>query len=142
MGSVNGNCRAKRGRKSNSNGNNGAVSHAGQRFFPLDKALGLLPGGYTPQVQEAVTRLGSRLNYREAQAELAMMWKVDISESCLRQITMRHGRVAEELIEAKVSKLEAEAPSATAEPDQLLMCTDGAMVQLTSGEWREVATTV
>ncbi|MBE7532248.1 MAG: hypothetical protein HND44_21560 [Chloroflexi bacterium] len=50
-----------------------------QRFFPLDRQLGLLPGGYTPQVQEVMTRLGSRMPYREAQEELALLWKVESS---------------------------------------------------------------
>jgi hypothetical protein len=112
----------------------------GQRFFPLDEALGLLPGIYTPQVQETITRLGSRLPYREAQEELALMWKVNVSKSSLRQITMRHGRVANTLIEGKVVQLEATAPRPIAQPQQLVMCTDGAMVPLITGEWREVKT--
>ena len=102
--------------------------------------MGLLPGAYTPQVQEAVTRLGSRLSYREAQEELALLWQVDMSESSVRQITLRYGRVADALIEAQVKEIEATAPGATAKPDQLVMCTDGAMVQTTSGGWREVKT--
>ncbi len=106
-----------------------------QRFFPLDSALGLLRGAYTPQVQEAITRLSSRMSYGEAHEELSLLWKVQISRSSLRQVTLRHGRVAE-----KVGKLEAEAPPATAQPEQLVMGTDGAMVQLTTGEWREVKT--
>lgn len=112
----------------------------GQRFFPLDKALGLLPGAYTPQVQEAVTRLGSRLPYREAQEELAFMWQVAISQSSVRQITMRHGVVAHALNEQKVAQLEATAATPTAQPQQLVVCADGAMVQVTNGEWREVKT--
>lgn len=138
MASENGNCRGRKGKGSSSTGSNGVVSHVGQRFFPLDKALGLLAGAYTPQVQEAVTRLGSRLTYGEAQEELARMWKVRISEGGVRQVTMRYGRVANTLIEEKVAQLEAQAPTPTAQPEQLVMCTDGAMVQLTSGEWREV----
>lgn len=112
----------------------------GQRFFPLDKALGLLGGAYTPQVQEAATRLGARMTYGEAKEELALLWKVQISEGTVRAITMRHGRVANTLVEEKVAQLEANAPAPSAQPEQLVMCTDGAMVQVTSGEWREVKT--
>lgn len=112
----------------------------GQRFFPLDEALGLLPGAYTPQVQGTITRLGSRLTYREAQEELKLMWQVDISKSGLRHITMRHGRVADTCIEEKVAHLEAGAETPAARPQQIVMCADGAMVQLTTGEWREVKT--
>jgi hypothetical protein len=102
--------------------------------------LGLLRGAYTPQVQEAITRLSSRMSYREAQQELALLWKVGVSEGSMRQVTMRHGRVAETLTKEKVAYLEATAPPATAQPEQLVMCTDGAMVQVTTGEWREVKT--
>jgi hypothetical protein len=111
-----------------------------QRFSPLDRVLGLLPGAYTPQVQEAITRLGSRMTYREAQEELARLWKVKISATGIQQITLRHGRAAEAVIQAKVAKLEAGAALPAAQPEQLVMCTDGAMVQLTTGEWREVKT--
>jgi hypothetical protein len=112
----------------------------GQRFFPLDRALGLLRGAYTPQVQEAITRLSSRMSYREAHQELELLWKVKISKGGMRDVTMRHGHVADALIQEKVAHLEATAPAPTAQPEQMVMCTDGAMVQLTSGEWREVKT--
>lgn len=78
--------------------------------------------------------------YREAQEELTLLWKVETSVGGMWQVTMRHGRVANALIEKKVGQLEANAPSPTAQPEQLVMCADGAMVQLTSGEWREVKT--
>jgi hypothetical protein len=32
-------------------------------FFPLDEELGLLPGSYTPSLQEAMTRLGAKLPF-------------------------------------------------------------------------------
>lgn len=112
----------------------------GQRFFPLDRTLGLLPGAYTPQVQEAMTRLSSRITYREAQEELGLLWKVEISKSGLQYVTMRHGQVADALVTEKADHLEATAPTPMAQPEQIVMCTDGAMVQLTSGEWREVKT--
>ena len=121
-------------------GSNGVVPRVGQRFFPLDKSLGLLRGAYTPQVQEAMTRLSSRMSYREAHQELELLWKVKVSKGGLRDVTMRHGRVADALIQEKVAHLEATAPPPSAEPEQMVMCTDGAMVQLTSGEWREVKT--
>ena len=80
------------------------------------------------------------MTYREAQEELELLWKVTISKGCLQQVTMRHGQVADDLIEEKATQLEATAPPPTAHPEQVVMCTDGAMVQLTSGEWREVKT--
>jgi hypothetical protein len=97
-------------------------------------------GAYTPQVQEAITRLGSRLPFSEAKDELAMMWGIKISSGSVRQITLRNGQIANELIEKEVTRLEKEAPPSTAKPKQLVMSADGAMVPLTSGEWREVKT--
>ena len=97
-----------------------------------------MSGKYTPQVQEAITRLGSRLTFSEASEELAMMWGIDISAGSVRQITLRNGQVANEIIEAEVVRLETEAPTPTARPNQLVMSADGAMVQLTNGDWREV----
>ncbi len=44
-----------------------------QRCCRLDRALGLLHGAYTPQVQEAMTRLGSRMPYAEAQEEAGVV---------------------------------------------------------------------
>lgn len=80
------------------------------------------------------------MSYREAHQELGLLWKVELSKGSMREVTMRHGRVADTLIEEKVAHLETTAPAATAQPEQMVMCTDGAMVQLTSGEWREVKT--
>lgn len=91
-------------------------------------------------VQQAVTRLGSRLTYREAQEELEWFWGIAISASSVRQITMRHGRVANELLAEEAARIEKEAPPATAHPSQLVMGADGAFIHLTNGEWREVKT--
>ena len=134
------NYRPKRDKRSSLTGSNGVVSTVGQRFFPLDRELGLLHGAYTPQVQEAITRLGSRLSYGEACEELALMWKVTISRGSVRQVTLRHGQVADSLIQEQVERLEATASQPTAQPEQMVMCIDGAMVQVTGGEWREVKT--
>jgi hypothetical protein len=100
----------------------------------------LLHGAYTPQVQEAITRLGSRMSYGEARQELALLWKVKLSTGSVRQATLRHGYVADTLIQEEVARLEATAPEPTAQPEQMVMCIDGAMVQVTGGEWREVKT--
>ncbi|WP_420628325.1 hypothetical protein [Candidatus Leptofilum sp.] len=51
---------------------------------------------------------------------------------------MRHGRVADRLVRERAAQLEVTAPVPLAQPEQLVMCTDGAMVQLTNGDWREV----
>jgi hypothetical protein len=101
----------------------------------------LVSGHFTPQVQEAMTRLGSRLPYREAQEELKMMWQLTVSSGTIRRATLGYGRIAEQLVAEEVERIEREAPRPTAQPKQLVMSTDGAFVQLTNGEWREVKTT-
>lgn len=80
------------------------------------------------------------MSYREAQEELQLLWKVKVSVGSMQRVTMRHGRIADKLIVDEAAALEAAAPAATAYPEQIVMCTDGAMVQLTTGEWREVKT--
>lgn len=78
--------------------------------------------------------------YREAQEELRWLWGIAISSGSVRDITIRHGKVADELIREEVTRIEKEAPSVTVQPDQLVMSADGAFIQLTNGEWREVKT--
>lgn len=114
----------------------------GQRFFPLDKQLGLLSGRHTPRVQETLTRLGSRMTYREAQEEMALMWRINLSPTSIRECTLINGRIAEQLIQAKVADLQANGghKSEEAGVDKLVMSADGAMVQTTTGDWREVKT--
>jgi len=87
-----------------------------------------------------MTRLGSRLPYAEAEEELRLMWGITVSQGTIRQLTLRHGQLAEQLVTEVVEQLEREAPNPTARPEQLVMSTDGAFVQLTNGEWREVKT--
>ena len=109
----------------------------GQRFFPLDRRLGLLTGGYTPQVQEAMTRLGSRLSYKEAQEELSFMWNIAGCKATVCNTTMRYGHHNLAVEEREIAKLEEGKERPKAKPKQLVMSVDGAMVQLTTGEWRE-----
>jgi Uncharacterised protein family (UPF0236) len=87
-----------------------------------------------------MTRLGSRLPYAEAEEELRLMWGITVSRGTIRQLTLRHGQLAEQLVNEMVEQLEREAPNPTARPEQLVMSSDGAFVQLTNGEWREVKT--
>jgi hypothetical protein len=37
-----------------------------------------------------MTRLSSRMSYREAQEELELMWKVSASKGGMRNVTLRH----------------------------------------------------
>lgn len=85
-----------------------------------------------------MTRLGSKLPFREAAEEVWYSRHVRVSEATLRRITHRHGSAAEALTRQEVEMLERDAPNPSANPQNLLVSVDGAFVQLTSGEWREV----
>lgn len=84
--------------------------------------------------------MGSRLTFSEAQDELARMWGIDISISTVRNITLKTGGYAHDLVESDVREIKRNMPDPLQSPSQLVMSVDGAMVQTTSGEWREVKT--
>lgn len=109
-----------------------------QRIFPLDEKLKLLKGGYSPQVQETITRLGSRMSYGEAEEEIRLLWGIEICKATVCNTTMRYGHHTLAATEAETAKLETERTQPTAEPNQLVVSVDGAMVQLTTGDWHEV----
>ena len=110
----------------------------GTALFPLDEELGLLAGRYTPRLQEAMTRLGSKLPFREAVEEVAMSYHTAISESTCRRVTYRSGRAAEAIARETVEHLEKEAPDPEAAPDKILVSADGSFIRLTTGDWLEV----
>jgi hypothetical protein len=111
-------------------------------IFPLDEELQLLPGQYTPQMQGTMTRLGSKMPFKQAVEEVWLTQHSYVEESTLRRITYFHGEAAEALERAEVERLEREAPSSAATPRKLFVSADGALIQLTTGEWTEVKTMV
>jgi hypothetical protein len=115
-----------------------SVPSVGQILFPLDEELGLLAGRYTPRLQEAMTRLGSKLPFREAVDELASGYHTAISEPTCRRTTHRSGRAAEALACEAVERLEKEAPNPVVSPSNLLVSADGSYIRLTDGNWLEV----
>ena len=97
-----------------------------------------MAGHFTPQLQATMTRLGSKMSFPEAVEEVWYSHQTHVSEATVRRTTYRHGRAAEALERQAVESLERDAPEAPAGPRQLSLCTDGAFVALTNGEWREV----
>lgn len=85
-----------------------------------------------------MTRLGSKLPFQQAAEEVWYQCRTRVCEATLRRVTHRYGAAAEAVVKQEVERLEQEAPDATAQPKQLQVSVDGAFVQLTSGEWREV----
>jgi hypothetical protein len=85
-----------------------------------------------------MTRLGSKLPFREAAEEVWYSCRTRVCEATLRHVTQRHGAAAEALVREEVEALERDAPEASSHPQQLFVSVDGAFVQLTTGQWREV----
>lgn len=116
------------------------VPNVDTAFSPLDEELGLLPGSYTPQMQESMTRLGAKIPYKQVQDELNRFCHTLVSEPTVRRHTIQNGQTSEVLEKEEAVRLEKEVPAVTENPDKLFLSTDGAFVALTTGEWREVKT--
>lgn len=117
-----------------------AVRNVAAVFSPLDEELGLLPGSYTPSLQEAMTRLGAKLPYEQAREEVEHFCHTEVSEPTLRRHTVRNGRVAEAMVKAETRQIEKGKVLSEAKPSKVLISADGAYIALTGGEWREVKT--
>jgi hypothetical protein len=109
-------------------------------FFPLDEELELLPGELSATLAEGVARLGTKMPFEQAVAEVAFFWGVELEETTVRRHTQAAGAayVAEQAAERE--RLERERPSAPAGPAVQYLSADGAMVPLVGGEWAEVKT--
>ena len=110
-------------------------------FFPLDEQLGLRSKvGFTPKVEEGMARLGTWMPFRAAQRELAFFLGVDVAEATVRQVTEQAGATQMQVQAAEVEALLTERPESPDGPEVQLMSLDGALIQLVSGEWKEVKT--
>jgi len=78
--------------------------------------------------------------FKQAVEEVWLNQHSYVEESTLRRIVYIHGEAAEALERTEVERLEREAPSAKATPRRLFASADGALIQLTTGEWTEVKT--
>jgi len=124
------------------NGAKDTVEPAGPAFFPLDEELQLLPGQYTPNLQETMTRLGSKMPFEQAAGEVWYNQRTQVDTATLRRVTHRHGQLAERIERAEAERIAQEAPKPTATPERVLVSSDGAYIHLTTGEWREVKTMI
>ena len=109
-------------------------------FFPLDEELELLPGELSATLAEGVARQGTKMPFKQAAAEVAFFWGVELDETTVRRYTQAAGAayVAEQ--SAEVERLERERPPAPHGPAVQYLSADGAMVPLLGGEWAEVKT--
>jgi hypothetical protein len=109
-------------------------------FSPLDEELELLPGELSATLAEGVARLGTKMPFEQAVADVAFFWGVELEETTVRRHTQAAGAayVAEQA--AELQRLERERPPAPAGPAVQYLSADGAMVPLVGGEWAEVKT--
>src|ERR1041385_1510991 len=115
----------------------GAVRAVSAVFSPLDEELGLLPGDLTPRLQGHLCRLATHATFRPAGRLLEQLLGVSVSEATVRRLTERAGAAAVAVGEAEQRRLEEAAASPPQGPSKLLLSTDGAMVPLVGGEWKE-----
>jgi len=111
------------------------------RFFPLDDALWLLPQQKTsPHIEEHLTRLSGKLPYREAVEEVERLCCVKISATTAWRTTCANGSASDQLRQKQVASLSTEAIEVEDPSTVMQMSSDGCMVGLNNGEWREVKT--
>src|SRR5690242_9744318 len=113
------------------------VRTARKVIFPLDKQLALLPGRFTPLLQEQLTRLGAWMPFAKAVALLASFTHTQVSEASAQRLTESVGLAYEAVQLAEVERIEQDWPEIEPGPDKLLLSVDGAFVPLVRGEWGE-----
>lgn len=115
----------------------------GSGVFPLDDELALLPGGLSPRVSEGLARLCAQRPFRQAAADLAFFWGVEVSEATARRHATLAGEAVVALHEAELARLEAglQPPTPADGPVAIQQVSaDGAMIPLVGGAWVEVKT--
>ena len=85
-------------------------------LFPLDEELDLLPGELSVTLAQVVARLGTKLPFEQAAAEVAFFWGIDLDETTVRRYTQAAGAayVAEQA--AELERLERGRPPAPKGP--------------------------
>jgi hypothetical protein len=115
---------------------------AGKVIFPLDKQLALLPGLFTPLLQNHLAHLGTWMPFAKAATLLECFTHTHLSEASVQRYTESVGLAYEAVQLAEVERIERDWPEVEEGPAKLLVSADGAMVPLLGGEWSEVKTVV
>src|SRR5437588_3892306 len=87
-----------------------------------------------------MARLGTWMPFRAAQRELAFFVGVEVAEATVRQITEQAGAAQMQVQATEVEALLRERPDSPVGPAVQLLSLDGALIQLVTGEWKEVKT--
>jgi hypothetical protein len=114
----------------------------GRGFFPLDEALGLVPGCLTPHGHECLVRLSGWMPFDKAAELLEDLLGIRVSKGVSQRYTEAAGAMYEQMQTEEVERLEKEAPQPDPGAEKLQVSADGAMVPLVHGVWAEVRTVV
>jgi hypothetical protein len=87
-----------------------------------------------------MARLGTWMPFRAAQRELAFFLGLEVVEATVRQITEQAGAAQVQVQAEEVDALLSERPDCPVGPAVQLLSLDGALIQLVTGEWKEVKT--
>ena len=104
-------------------------------IFPLDKQLALLPGLFTPLLQNHLAHLGSWMPFAKAATLLDTFTHTQVSEASVQRYTESVGLAYEAVQLAEVERIERDWPAVPDGPSKLVVSADGAMVPLVGGEW-------
>jgi hypothetical protein len=91
-------------------------AECGAGLFPLDEELELPPGELSTTLAEGVARLGTKMPFEQAAAELVFFWGMEVEETTVRRYTQAAGAayVAEQT--AEVERLERDGQRRQQEP--------------------------
>jgi len=109
-------------------------------FSPLDDELALVPGSLSPTLQQVVALLGASMPFRQVLPVLSMVARVKIGRATVARATEQAGAALVAVETALVHALEADLPESPVEPRRLQVSTDGAMVPVRGGGFREAKT--
>lgn len=102
----------------------------------------MLPGRWSPRLQQIVTLLGALLPFGQVPPLLGLVSQVSISRGSVRRMTEASGAALVTLEEVESERIRATLPVPAAGPMRQQVSVDGAMVPIVGGEWREVKTMV
>jgi hypothetical protein len=110
-------------------------------FFPLDEELQLVPNSpYTERAREVLVLTGTIMPFRQGAQFLGRIGAVHVSASGLRRVTQIAGAQLMVIEAEEREALNRTLPTAPLGPPNQVVSTDGAMVPLRDGTWREVRT--
>jgi hypothetical protein len=104
-------------------------------FSPLDEELGLVPGAFSPGLQEDLVHLGTWMPFAHAATEVSRFRRVAVAEPTARRLTEAAGAAWVAIQTAELERLHRDLPTSPAGPAVQPVSVDGAMLPLVGGEW-------